>query len=196
MPSRMRGGRRGLAAVAGLVFTVGLALTGCDPTTGDTTTAAVSTPAAPVVATTPAAPAPVVTTPAAEPVQTPPPAPPAPPVAEPTAAEPAPTTPAAPPPKAQPTKTPAPATTPKPQSTPTKAEPQPKITTARPPTDPEPAETKPAAATGDCEIKSNAGNCYKAGQFCRNDDLGKSTHEAGGRVITCRMVSGKPHWQA
>ncbi|MGW2548437.1 hypothetical protein ACWC5I_48180, partial [Kitasatospora sp. NPDC001574] len=91
--------------------------------------------------------------------------------------------------------------TPKAQQTPTKAAPQPKVTTAQPPTDPEPPVAEPkapetkAAAAGDCEIRSNAGNCYKAGQFCRNDDLGKSTHEAGGRVITCRMVSGKPHWQ-
>ncbi|MFB8237017.1 hypothetical protein ACFC58_10765 [Kitasatospora purpeofusca] len=187
MPSRMRGGRRGLAAVAGLVFTVGLALTGCDPTAADTATVAVTTPAAPV--TTPPAAAPAVTTPAAAPVQTPPPAPaPTAVVPEPTkpAADPAPVVPVAPttvPPKAQPTTS--------------KAAPQPKATTAQPPTDPTPAETKPpVAAAGDCEIKSNAGNCYKAGQFCRDADLGKSTHEAGGRVITCRMVSGKPHWQA
>ncbi|MGW2545161.1 hypothetical protein ACWC5I_30860, partial [Kitasatospora sp. NPDC001574] len=71
MPSRMRGGRRGLAAVAGLVFTVGLALTGCDPTTADTVTSAATTSAT-AAATVPAtAPEPVVppTTPAAAPVQ-------------------------------------------------------------------------------------------------------------------------------
>ncbi len=186
MSSRMRGGRRGLAAVAGLVFTVGLALTGCDPTAADTATVAVTPPAAPVAATTPppaapVAPAPVVTTPAVAPVQTPPPAP------EPTTVAPEPTKPAA---QQAPTTAP-----PKAQPTPTKATTQPKATTAQPPTDPTPAETKPAA-TGDCEIKSNAGNCYKAGQFCRDADLGRTTHEAGGRVITCRMVSGKPHWQA
>ncbi|MFF2045460.1 hypothetical protein ACFVVX_34085, partial [Kitasatospora sp. NPDC058170] len=88
------------------------------------------------------------------------------------------------------------AAAPKPPAT-TKA-PQPKATTAKPPADPEPepAPKETVAAAGDCEIRSNAGNCYKAGQFCRNDDLGRSTHEAGGRVIYCRMVSGKPHWQA
>ncbi|MET8626862.1 hypothetical protein ABZW30_24395 [Kitasatospora sp. NPDC004669] len=79
-----------------------------------------------------------------------------------------------------------------PQSTPPKA-PQPKVTTAQPPTDP---EHTVAVGGGPCEIRSSAGNCYAAGQFCRNDDLGKSTHDAGGRVIYCRMVSGKPHWQA
>ncbi|GAA1140714.1 hypothetical protein GCM10009664_06700 [Kitasatospora gansuensis] len=53
-----------------------------------------------------------------------------------------------------------------------------------------------AAPVGSCEIVSNAGNCYKAGQFCRDADLGRSTHDATGRMIYCRMVSGKPHWQA
>ncbi len=69
------------------------------------------------------------------------------------------------------------------------------MTTAQPPTDPSPEHTA-AAGGGQCEIRSNAGNCYEAGQFCRNADLGRSTHDAGGRVIYCRMVSGKPHWQA
>ncbi|MFJ9444332.1 hypothetical protein ACIRRH_21000 [Kitasatospora sp. NPDC101235] len=177
MPSRIPGRRRaGLAGFAGLVLTVGLALTGCDPSAADggatasatptvaATTAAAGTTATPTPPATSAvpAPAPVVTAPA-EPAATPPPvAPPAQPSAQ-------------------------------PQPPVTKA-PQPKVTTAQPPTDPEP----PAAAgagTG-CEIRSNAGNCYEAGQFCRNADLGKSTHDAGGRVIYCRMVSGKPHWQA
>ncbi|MFE7527271.1 hypothetical protein ACFU7Y_16335 [Kitasatospora sp. NPDC057542] len=177
MPSRIPGRRRaGLAGFAGLVLTVGLALTGCDPSAADggatapatptvaATTAAAGTTATPTPPATSAAPAPApVGTAPAEPAATPPPvAPPAQPSAQ-------------------------------PQPPVTKA-PQPKVTTAQPPTDPEP----PAAAgagTG-CEIRSNAGNCYEAGQFCRNADLGKSTHDAGGRVIYCRMVSGKPHWQA
>jgi hypothetical protein len=46
-----------------------------------------------------------------------------------------------------------------------------------------------------CSIRSNAGNCYKAGQFCRNADLGSTTTDANGRSITCRMVSGRAHWQ-
>ncbi|MBV6699126.1 hypothetical protein [Kitasatospora aureofaciens] len=81
-----------------------------------------------------------------------------------------------------------------PQPPATKA-PQPKVTTAQPPTDPEPRQTV-ASGAGGCDIRSSAGNCYEAGQFCRNADLGRSTHDAGGRVITCRMVSSKPHWQA
>lgn len=46
-----------------------------------------------------------------------------------------------------------------------------------------------------CSIRSNAGNCYKAGQFCRKADLGRTTTDASGRSITCRTVSGRPHWQ-
>ncbi|MGW1174632.1 hypothetical protein ACWD4P_13030 [Kitasatospora sp. NPDC002543] len=158
MSSRIPGRRRaGLAGLAGLVLTVGLALTGCDPSAADGGATASAAPSA--AATT----APVVTPPA-----------------QPAPAAPV-TTPPAPP--AQPS---APAQPPA-----TKA-PQPKVTTAKPPTDPEP----PAAAGAGCDIRSNAGNCYEAGQFCRNADLGKSTHDAAGRVISCRMVSGKPHWQA
>ncbi|MEV7186007.1 hypothetical protein [Kitasatospora sp. NPDC093102] len=177
MPSRIPGRRRaGLAGFAGLVLAVGLALTGCDPSAADGGATASATPTVAVTtaaAGTTAAPTPPATSaaPAPAPVGTAP-------------AEPA----ATPPPVATPAQ---PGAQPHPPVT--KA-PQPKVTTAQPPTDPEP----PAAAgagTG-CEIRSNAGNCYEAGQFCRNADLGKSTHEAGGRVIYCRMVSGKPHWQA
>ncbi|WP_329177522.1 hypothetical protein [Streptomyces sp. NBC_01477] len=55
--------------------------------------------------------------------------------------------------------------------------------------------TSAPAAGGACSIRSNAGNCYKAGQFCRKADLGRTTTDAQGRSITCRMKSGKPHWQ-
>jgi hypothetical protein len=54
--------------------------------------------------------------------------------------------------------------------------------------------TAPAAPAGVCSIRSNAGNCYKAGQFCRNADLGKSTTDASGRSITCVVESGGKHW--
>jgi outer membrane biosynthesis protein TonB len=184
MPSSIPAGHRRLAAVAGLVLAVGLTLTGCDPTVKDTTvpagavaTTAAATPAAPP------APAPATTT-----------------------AEPAP----APSPSATTAPAPAPVETVAP-ATPKPPAPAPAATTAKPPATkapvPAPAPTKtveaphttsaPAPApAGNCEIVSNAGNCYKAGQFCRNDDLGRSTHDAGGRLIYCRMVSGKPHWQA
>ncbi|RLU81328.1 hypothetical protein CTZ27_32830 [Streptomyces griseocarneus] len=72
---------------------------------------------------------------------------------------------------------------------------------------PDPTEAAPApapkhtrgSATGSsgnttCEILSNAGNCYKAGQFCRSGDVGASTHDAHGRLITCGAGSGRPRW--
>ncbi|MFD8704770.1 hypothetical protein ACFV1W_19465 [Kitasatospora sp. NPDC059648] len=170
MTSRIPGRRRaaGLAGFAGLVLTVGLALAGCDPSAADGK----------------ASPAPI--TAAGAPVAPTPSAPPAPPVVTPSTL---PASPSAPPPSAPS----APSAT-HPQTP--AAKPQPKATTAQPPTDPEPQPTRAAAGGSGCEIRSNAGNCYAAGQFCRNDDLGRSTHDAGGRVIYCRMVSGKPHWQA
>ncbi|WP_078861820.1 hypothetical protein [Streptomyces sp. NRRL F-5123] len=67
----------------------------------------------------------------------------------------------------------------------------PKRTTARPAVR---HTTAPAKKTL-CSIRSNAGNCYKAGQFCRNADLGATTTDANGRDITCETVSGKPHWR-
>ncbi|MFF7726891.1 hypothetical protein [Streptomyces sp. NPDC008001] len=57
------------------------------------------------------------------------------------------------------------------------------------------AARTPAAheAGTSCEIRSGAGNCYKAGQFCRTADVGASTHDGQGRLITCGG-SGKPRW--
>ncbi|MFF3678971.1 hypothetical protein ACFYYS_34010 [Streptomyces sp. NPDC002120] len=50
-------------------------------------------------------------------------------------------------------------------------------------------------ATAECEIVSNAGNCYNAGQFCRKADLGRSTHAGNGRLIHCRLDGSQPRWQ-
>ncbi|MER7755070.1 hypothetical protein [Kitasatospora sp. NPDC097643] len=171
MPSRIPGRRRaaGLAGFAGLVLTVGLALTGCDPSAADGGTRATSSPTATATAA-----ATATATAAATTAVTTPPPPPAASTVTPTPAAPAPASSHAQPPAS--------------------AVPQPKATTAQPPTDPAPQQT--TAAAGDCELRSAAGNCYEAGQFCRTADLGKNTHDAKGRVIYCRMVSGKPHWQA
>ncbi|MFG1805064.1 hypothetical protein [Streptomyces sp. NPDC049040] len=70
------------------------------------------------------------------------------------------------------------------------ASPAPRHTTARPV-----HQTTAPAVSHVCSIRSNAGNCYHAGQFCRNADLGASTTDADGRAITCAMKSGRPHWQ-
>ncbi|MFD8913494.1 hypothetical protein [Streptomyces sp. NPDC059575] len=45
-----------------------------------------------------------------------------------------------------------------------------------------------------CEIRSNAGNCYNAGQFCRGSDVGSSTHAANGRLIYCRDEGSWNRW--
>ncbi|MFD8986344.1 hypothetical protein ACFV0Q_41570, partial [Streptomyces sp. NPDC059564] len=65
--------------------------------------------------------------------------------------------------------------------------PAPKPTTKAPTTPDEPAKA-------DCEIVSNAGNCYNAGQFCRKADVGRSTHAGNGRMIYCRQDGGQPRW--
>lgn len=45
-----------------------------------------------------------------------------------------------------------------------------------------------------CGIRSNAGNCYRAGQFCRNADVGATTTDAAGRKITCSYQSSANRW--
>ncbi|MFI0964962.1 hypothetical protein ACH4S8_26730 [Streptomyces sp. NPDC021080] len=49
-------------------------------------------------------------------------------------------------------------------------------------------------STGTCSITSNAGNCYSAGQYCRNSDHGAGTTTAGGTRITCAYRSGGWRW--
>ena len=49
-------------------------------------------------------------------------------------------------------------------------------------------------STGTCTIVSNAGNCYSAGQFCRNSDHGAVTSTAGGRKIECKYSSNAWRW--
>ncbi|MFD7001577.1 hypothetical protein ACFWA5_36345 [Streptomyces mirabilis] len=45
-----------------------------------------------------------------------------------------------------------------------------------------------------CSIRSNAGNCYHAGEFCRNSDVGSTTTDAAGREITCGYEAGANRW--
>lgn len=96
------------------------------------------------------------------------------PSADPTTATPTPPAPAAKPT----TKAPASATT-----RPAPAPPAPTRTRAQTPT------SEPTKATTDCYPLSNAGNCYKAGQICRNADVGTSGRDANGRAIYCRHDS-------
>ncbi|MCI3240897.1 hypothetical protein [Streptomyces spinosisporus] len=48
--------------------------------------------------------------------------------------------------------------------------------------------------TGTCSIRSNAGNCYSAGQFCRNSDHGSVTTNASGAAIKCTYSSNAWRW--
>ncbi|MCY0936093.1 hypothetical protein [Streptomyces sp. H34-S4] len=73
-----------------------------------------------------------------------------------------------------------------------KPAPAPSRSTAKPPVASKTPQEPPSEA---CEIVSNAGNCYKAGQFCRKADLGRSTHAANRRMIYCRMDGTQPRWQ-
>lgn len=63
------------------------------------------------------------------------------------------------------------------------------------------ADTSSGGSTGGgstkaepCSIRSNAGNCYHAGQFCRNADVGATTTDAAGRAITCSYEAGANRW--
>ncbi|WNO75469.1 MULTISPECIES: hypothetical protein [unclassified Streptomyces] len=49
-------------------------------------------------------------------------------------------------------------------------------------------------STGTCTIVSNAGNCYSAGQFCRNSDHGAVTTNASGTKIKCTYSSNAWRW--
>jgi hypothetical protein len=50
------------------------------------------------------------------------------------------------------------------------------------------------SGSGTCSITSNAGNCYQAGQYCRNGDHGATTTTAGGAQITCTYKSNGWRW--
>ncbi|WP_406124093.1 hypothetical protein [Streptomyces sp. NBC_00989] len=49
-------------------------------------------------------------------------------------------------------------------------------------------------SAGTCTIVSNAGNCYSAGQFCRNSDHGAITTTASGTKIKCAYSSNAWRW--
>ncbi|MCF6522106.1 hypothetical protein [Streptomyces sp. JJ36] len=48
--------------------------------------------------------------------------------------------------------------------------------------------------TGTCSIVSSSGNCYSAGQFCRNSDHGAVTTTASGARIKCTYSSNAWRW--
>ncbi|MFJ3715949.1 hypothetical protein [Streptomyces sp. NPDC090057] len=50
------------------------------------------------------------------------------------------------------------------------------------------------SGSGTCSITSNAGNCYAAGQFCRNSDHGATTTTASGTRIRCSYSGSAWRW--
>ncbi|MFD7391723.1 hypothetical protein ACFV46_25010 [Streptomyces sp. NPDC059852] len=50
-------------------------------------------------------------------------------------------------------------------------------------------------STGTCSIVSNSGNCYSAGQFCRNSDHGATTTTASGARIRCVYSANAWRWK-
>ncbi|MGW9136519.1 hypothetical protein [Streptomyces sp. NPDC055681] len=51
-----------------------------------------------------------------------------------------------------------------------------------------------STSSGKCSIVSNAGNCYQAGQFCRNSDHGALTTTASGARIKCAYSANAWRW--
>ncbi|MFF3912734.1 hypothetical protein ACFYZB_04485 [Streptomyces sp. NPDC001852] len=51
-----------------------------------------------------------------------------------------------------------------------------------------------SSGSGTCSIVSNAGNCYRAGQFCRGGDHGATTTDAAGTTITCSYSGSAWRW--
>jgi hypothetical protein len=49
-------------------------------------------------------------------------------------------------------------------------------------------------STGSCSIVSNSGNCYSAGQYCRNSDHGAVTTTESGARIKCAERSNAWRW--
>ncbi|MGT2530959.1 hypothetical protein ACU4GG_30800 [Streptomyces nojiriensis] len=103
-----------------------------------------------------------------------------------------------------PTSSPSPSPSATPSAAPTTTPPPPPPTTEAPaatkaapaPAPAAPTRTRtqapppePTQESSDCYPRSNAGNCYKAGQICRKADVGTSGRDANGRTIYCRHDS-------
>ena len=80
-----------------------------------------------------------------------------------------------------------------------KAKPDPTVTVTRTAAAAKAASSGGGSSSQDsvstCSIKSNSGNCYSAGQFCRNSDHGAVTTTAGGTPIRCTYSSNAWRWK-
>ncbi|MCX4827506.1 hypothetical protein OG746_01970 [Streptomyces sp. NBC_01016] len=93
----------------------------------------------------------------------------------------------------KPTHSATPTPTPTPTRTKTQAPAPTPTRTKAPPPAPTHSRTQAPAAPA-CEIVSSAGNCYSAGQFCRNADVGSTTHAENGRIIKCASDGSRNRW--
>lgn len=59
----------------------------------------------------------------------------------------------------------------------------------------QPAPSSSAPATPTCSIRSDAGNCYRAGEFCPVEYVGQFTTDAENKTIVCALQSNSLHWQ-
>jgi hypothetical protein len=59
---------------------------------------------------------------------------------------------------------------------------------------PPPAQPPPAPAGG-CHPTTSTGNCYEPGEFCPTADAGMTGLAGDGKTITCKLVSGRYHWE-
>jgi hypothetical protein len=58
-----------------------------------------------------------------------------------------------------------------------------------------PAAQPPPASTGGCHPTTSTGNCYEPGEFCPTADAGMTGVAGDGKAITCKLVSGRYHWE-
>jgi hypothetical protein len=58
-----------------------------------------------------------------------------------------------------------------------------------------PPSTSPATGGGACHPTTSSGNCYEPGEFCPTADAGMTGVAGDGKVITCKLVSGRYHWE-
>ncbi|WP_107436436.1 hypothetical protein, partial [Streptomyces avermitilis] len=88
----------------------------------------------------------------------------------------------------------------KPEPVPTVTKTKTKTVKTPGPTAPSPKPPRPRGSgtshsnTSTCSIVSNSGNCYQAGQFCRNSDHGALTTTASGARIKCSYSSNAWRW--
>ncbi|MDH6135174.1 hypothetical protein P3T37_004584 [Kitasatospora sp. MAA4] len=90
----------------------------------------------------------------------------------------------------------APTTAPAPQRTTAPPAPATRKPTPAPTTHPATGDTAPTTAPAPPAgvIMAPSGNYYRAGEFCPEADAGLSTIDAQHRTITCKLISGRDHW--